>query len=73
MSITPSALPVTSPNEAMKTLLISRETLYRLINTGELESYTEGRARRIITRSIAAYQERRLAAEKERRIQRAAA
>lgn len=73
MSTTPAALPVTSPNEAMKTLLVSRETLYRLINTGELESYTEGRARRITNRSIAAYQERRLAAEAERRNQKAAA
>ncbi|MBR1249185.1 helix-turn-helix domain-containing protein [Bradyrhizobium sp. AUGA SZCCT0169] len=73
MSIAPSALAVTSPNEAMKVLMISRETLYRLLNTGELESYTQGRARRITTRSIASYQERRLAAEVERRNQKAAA
>ena len=38
---------VVSPNQAMQALLISRETLYRLINAGELESYTERRARRI--------------------------
>ncbi|MCJ9704427.1 helix-turn-helix domain-containing protein [Bradyrhizobium sp. SHOUNA76] len=58
---------VASPNQAMKTLLVSRETLYKLINAGELESYTEGRARRITVASIDAYVKRRLAAEAARR------
>jgi excisionase family DNA binding protein len=67
MSIISCAPLVTSPNEAMKALLVSRETLYRLINSGELESYTERRARRITVRSINSYIERRLAAEAQRR------
>ena len=58
---------VASPNQAMKALLVSRSTLYLLINAGELESYTEGRSRRITVKSIAAYVDRRLAAEAARR------
>jgi len=64
---------VASPNQAMKALLVSRATLYTLINTGELESYTEGRSRRITVQSIGSYLQRRLAAEAERRGQKAAA
>jgi excisionase family DNA binding protein len=64
---------VASPNQTMKALLVSRATLYALINTGELESYTEGRARRITVESIASYMKRRLAAEAARRSQKAAA
>lgn len=58
---------VASPNQAMKALLVSRSTLYSLINAGELESYTEGRSRRITVKSIGNYVERRLAAEAVRR------
>jgi excisionase family DNA binding protein len=58
---------VASPNQAMKALMVSRATLYSLINAGELESYTEGRSRRITVKSIGAYVERRLAAEAARR------
>lgn len=58
---------VASPNQAMKALLVSRSTLYELINRGELESYTEGRSRRITVSSIEAYVKRRLAAEAARR------
>jgi excisionase family DNA binding protein len=58
---------VASPNQAMRALMVSRETLYRLINDGQLESYTEGRARRITVESINAYVRRRLAAEASRR------
>jgi excisionase family DNA binding protein len=58
---------VASPNQTMKVLMVSREKLYSLINTGELESYTEGRSRRITVKSIGAYVERRLAAESARR------
>jgi excisionase family DNA binding protein len=42
---------------------VSRKKLYELINTGELESYTEGKSRRITVKSINDYIERRLAAE----------
>lgn len=58
---------VASPNQAMKALLVSRSTLYLLINAGDLESYTEGRSRRITVRSINSYVERRLADEAQRR------
>lgn len=58
---------VASPNQAMKALLVSRATLYTLLNAGELESYTEGRSRRITVESINAYVKRRLAAEAARR------
>ena len=58
---------VASPNQTMKAILVSRSTLYELIKAGELESYTEGRSRRITVESINAYVKRRLAAEAARR------
>jgi excisionase family DNA binding protein len=66
-AVTLEAPLVASPNQAMNTLLVSRSTLYSLINAGELESYTEGRSRRITVKSIGAYVERRLATEAARR------
>jgi excisionase family DNA binding protein len=61
---------VASPNQAMKALLISRAKLYELINNNELESYTEGKSRRITVESIQAYLKRRLEAEAARRAKR---
>jgi excisionase family DNA binding protein len=58
---------VASPNQAMKRLQISRSTLYALLNAGDLESYTQGRSRRITIRSINSYVERRLTEEAKRR------
>jgi excisionase family DNA binding protein len=58
---------VASPNQTMKALLIGREKFYELIAAGELESYTEGRSRRVTVSSIEAYLKRRLAAEAQRR------
>ncbi len=58
---------VASPNQAMKRLQISRSTLYALLNAGHLESYTQGRSRRITIRSINSYVETRLADEAQRR------
>jgi hypothetical protein len=58
---------VASPNQAMRAIQVSRKKLYELINTAELESYTEGRSRRITVKSINDYVERRLAAEAARR------
>jgi excisionase family DNA binding protein len=58
---------VASPNQTMRAIQVSRKKLYELINTGELESYTEGKSRRITVRSINEYIERRLAAEAVRR------
>ena len=51
----------------MRAIQVSRKKLYELINTGELESYTEGKSRRITVKSINDYIERRLAAEAVRR------
>jgi excisionase family DNA binding protein len=58
---------VASPNQTMRVIQVSRKKLYELINTGELESYTEGKSRRITVKSINEYIERRLAAEAARR------
>jgi excisionase family DNA binding protein len=60
---------VVTPNQAMKALMVGRGTLYELINSGELDSYTEGRSRRITVKSIHAYVNRRLAREAELRAQ----
>ena len=43
---------VASPNQAMRAIQVSRKKLYELINTGELESYTEGKSRRITVPSL---------------------
>jgi excisionase family DNA binding protein len=67
MSFAFEAPLVASPNQAMRAIQVSRKKLYELINTGELESYTEGKSRRIIVKSINDYIERRLAAEAVRR------
>ncbi len=66
-SIALEAPLVASPNQAMKAIQVSRKKLYELINTGELESYTEGKLRRITVKSINDYIERRLATEAVRR------
>jgi excisionase family DNA binding protein len=58
---------VASPNTAMRLLDCSRESLYRLLKSGELESYCEGRSRKIIVASIHALVERRLAAARAKR------
>jgi helix-turn-helix protein len=67
MSFVFEAPLVASPNQAMRAIQVSRKKLYELINTGELESYTEGKSRRIIVKSINDYIERRLATEAVRR------
>jgi excisionase family DNA binding protein len=67
MSFAFEAPLVASPNQTMRAIQVSRKKLYELINTGELESYTEGKSRRIMVKSINDYIERRLAAEAVRR------
>jgi excisionase family DNA binding protein len=67
VSIAFEAPLVASPNQAMRVIQVSRKKLYELINTGELENYTEGKSRRITVKSINDYIERRLAAEAVRR------
>ncbi|GAA0005558.1 helix-turn-helix domain-containing protein [Bradyrhizobium diazoefficiens] len=58
---------VATVNETMAALRIGRAKIYELLNSGALESYLEGAARKITWRSIDAYVERRLAEESERR------
>ena len=69
----PNGSLVATPNETMAYIGIGRATLYQLINDNELESYCEGKSRKILWPSIHAYVKRRLAAEVERRNQSAAA
>jgi excisionase family DNA binding protein len=51
-----------SPAEACRLLSIGNTRLYQLIGSAELESYRDGRARRITMRSIRARMARLLAA-----------
>jgi excisionase family DNA binding protein len=68
MAATFDAPLVASPKQAMRKIQVSRKKLYELINSGELQSYTEGKSRRILVKSITEYIERRLAAEAIKRI-----
>jgi hypothetical protein len=52
---------VVSPRRAQRLLDIGHTRLYELIAARELESYTEGRSRRITVQSIKKLIERRLA------------
>jgi hypothetical protein len=53
--------------ETMADLKVGRAKLYELINSGELESFTEGRSRKILEESKEAYVKRRIEAERLRR------
>lgn len=57
---------VETPSQVIKSLRISSRTLWKLLKSGELESYFEGRGRKITTRSIDAFIERRIAEAKKR-------
>jgi excisionase family DNA binding protein len=63
----PNGALVATVNQVMPYIGVGREKLYQLINAGELESYTEGKARKILWSSIHAYVQRRLATEAARR------
>jgi excisionase family DNA binding protein len=54
-----------SPRQACRLLNLGNTRLYQLIGNGELESYREGRARKITMHSIRARHERQLAASVE--------
>ncbi|MDN5003817.1 DNA-binding protein [Bradyrhizobium sp. GCM10027634] len=63
-----SLLPlVATVNQSLMRLQVSRPKLYELLNSGEIESFTEGRSRKIMIASMDAYVQRRLAAEAARR------
>jgi excisionase family DNA binding protein len=56
---------VTSPNKAMRILDCGRTRLYQLIDSGELETYLDGRSRKITLQSIHAYVKRKLEASRK--------
>ena len=58
-SVTPLAVP---PQMAGHMLSLSQSEVYERMRSGELESYQDGRARRVTMASIHAYMARRLAA-----------
>ena len=51
-----------APRAASHMLSLSLSKVYELLRNGELDSYSDGKARRVIVASIYAYIERRLAA-----------
>ena len=57
-SVTPLAVP---PREACRLLSLGISRIYALMRAGELDSYGDGRARRITVASIHGYVARRLA------------
>jgi excisionase family DNA binding protein len=56
---------VTSVNGACYALNCSRDRLYKLLNSGQIESYLDGRSRKILVASIDAYVARRLDTSKQ--------
>lgn len=65
--IGPKGALVATPSETMTYIGVGRAKLYELINENELESYVEGKSRKILWPSIHSYVRRRLAAEAARR------
>ena len=61
LQLGPTGSLVASPNETMTYLGVGRTTLYGLISAGEIGSYLQGSARKILWPSIHAYVQRRLA------------
>jgi excisionase family DNA binding protein len=62
----PSTQPlVTSVNGACAILHKSRDKVYDLIKSGEIESYLDGDSRRITIRSLEAYVQKKVAESKE--------
>jgi hypothetical protein len=54
---------VVRPRAAKKLLQTGHRRLYELLNAGELESFKDGRSRKITMRSIRAYIDRKLSAQ----------
>jgi excisionase family DNA binding protein len=69
MSILPTDRPrdaeplLVKPAEAGRLLGCGRTRIYELINAGEIDSFSDGRSRKITVASIRAYVARRLAAD----------
>lgn len=56
-----SKLDLESVRETQRRLGVSKQTVYALLRAGELRSITIGHARRVVSASVDAYVERRLA------------
>lgn len=56
---------VTSVSGACYALDCGRDRLYELLNSGQIESYLDGRSRKVVVASLDAYVARRLDASKE--------
>ena len=56
---------VTNVDDACEMLDCSKDTLYGLLNSGAIESYLEGRFRKVFIASIEAHVARRLAESKQ--------
>lgn len=65
-------LTTETPEAAMKRLSIGRAKLYEHINAGRIQSYLDGGRRKIISQSIDAFMQQRLAEEEAKRQRRAA-
>lgn len=59
---------IVKPREARRLLSCSHKRLYELLNAGELESFKDGRSRKITTRSINSYVARKLEASGAARV-----
>jgi hypothetical protein len=49
--------------KAAPSIGVGMTRLYELINAGEIESYTDGKARKVVVASLKAYVERQIAAQ----------
>jgi excisionase family DNA binding protein len=65
-TVHPSTQPlVTNVNGACRILRKSRDRVYGLIKSGEIESYLDGDSRRITIRSLESYVEKKVAESRE--------
>jgi excisionase family DNA binding protein len=56
---------VTDVTSGCQMLDVSRDRFYRILRSGEIESYLDGRSRKILVASLEAYVEKRRAASKK--------
>jgi excisionase family DNA binding protein len=55
---------VGSPKDAQRRARLGKDRLYELLNSGEIESYLDGRSRKIVLASVDAYIDRQIAQSK---------
>jgi excisionase family DNA binding protein len=52
---------VGSPKDAQRRARVGKDRLYELLNSGEIESYLDGRSRKVVLASVDAYIDRQIA------------